>query len=536
MSINLLGGAAVLSIFSTAVMSYIAMATPIGPWIAPTLVLIASMITRLLYHSNDARVRSVSLVTAAGSVGGIIATAVGFSYPTLYFLDKTLFNGWMANPYFFCAVLTALVLVAGGCGLVAAQLFEEQLLVEYDLPFPIGQLIYKMIAVQNNIRKAYELAIGFATSVVWALAQGSFGLFNAIVPQSILLASARSIGVFSIPTISVRLDVLPMLLAIGFITGHVIAIPLAAGAFAKFAIMDPLQKLLFASMGSSDFLLAFCSGMVCAGAIQSFVGLPKMLTSAYKNFKNGSGQGGEFVNGLYLKLKRIETAVVLLGAFVFLTYFNFSFFSQLYLIIGSFLCAYQVAGIAGKIGLAQLGRFATFVMIPGLLLFGFNAVQLTLVATFVELTAGVATDVLFGRKMAQMGNIKRSEIARFQLFGLVVSALTIGIVFWFLINHFGLGSEQLFAQRAQARALLISVKSFNLYVLALGAVFGAFLKYIKLNPMMVLGGLLMPINYSLSLIAGGLLTFVVNDRERWEPFWSGIFAANSICELIKTII
>jgi hypothetical protein len=238
----------------------------------------------------------------------------------------------------------------------------------------------------------------------------------------------------------------------------------------------------------------------------------------------------------YLKLKRTETVLALLVTVLFLTYFKFSIIAQVYLIVTSAICAYQVAAIAGKIGLAQLGRFATFVMVPALFLFGLDAVQATLVATFVEISAGVTTDALFGKKMGQLGEIKRSEIAWFQLLGLLVSALAVGVVFWFLINHFGLGSEQLFAQRAQARALLISVKSFNMYVLALGACFGIGLKYVHLNPMMVLGGLLMPINYSISLVLGGILTYFVTDKESWEPFWSGVFAANSITELMKTFV
>lgn len=101
---------------------------------------------------------------------------------------------------------------------------------------------------------------------------------------------------------------------------------------------------------------------------------------------------------------------------------------------------------------------------------------------------------------------------------------------------FGLGSEQLFAQRAQARALLINIRVFDLTVLIIGCLFGWLLKKIKMNPMLVLGGILMPINYSLSLILGGLLALCVKNREDWEPFWSGIFAANSIAELIKTLL
>ena len=64
-----------LSIFSTAVMCYISMATPIGPWIAPTLVLCAL----LLFNLFTRRVTStaLALATSAGSIGGIMATAVG---------------------------------------------------------------------------------------------------------------------------------------------------------------------------------------------------------------------------------------------------------------------------------------------------------------------------------------------------------------------------------------------------------------------------------------------------------------------------
>lgn len=366
MNIVIVVGAAIASVFSTAVMSYIAMATPIGPWIAPTIVLIGSLCTRLLRTSDAAANRGLALVTAAGSVGGIVATAAAFSYPTLYFLDAPLFNSWMSNPWFFCAVLTGLVCAAGGCGLLAAQLFEHELLDEYKLPFPIGQLVYKLIAAQNNIRKSYELGVGFLASCCWTVAQGAFGITRAFIPQSITFFSGAKIGAVSIPALSLQLTVLPMLLAIGFIAGHMIAIPLGAGALAKVFIIEPLQALAFPALSSSDFLLAFCSGMVCAGAVQSFVAVPAMLTATYAQMKNGSITNGSAVANWYLKLKRVETVVALSATVAFLTYFKFSILAQIFIIIGSAICAYQVAAIAGKIGLAQLGRFATFVMVPAL--------------------------------------------------------------------------------------------------------------------------------------------------------------------------
>ena len=71
-----------LSLLSTAAMSYSSMATPIGPWIGPTLVLCAMLIFSII--GRGATSTNLALVTSAGSVGGILATAVGFSFPTLY--------------------------------------------------------------------------------------------------------------------------------------------------------------------------------------------------------------------------------------------------------------------------------------------------------------------------------------------------------------------------------------------------------------------------------------------------------------------
>ena len=219
-----------------------------------------------------------------------------------------------------------------------------------------------------------------------------------------------------------------------------------------------------------------------------------------------------------------------------LSFFNFSLLSQMYLIVGTFICTYQIVYIAGKIGLAQLGRFATFVMVPAMFIFTLDYVQIVLIALFVEVCGGVATDILFGRKIAHLMSIKSTTMRKYQYIGLVISSLAIGIIFWLLINHFQLGSAELLAQRAQSRQLLIHVQSFDYYVLALGFIFGLILKKTKMSPMLVLGGLLMPLNVSIGLMVGGLLTLFVKDKEEWYPLWSGVFAANSLWMLVKTVL
>lgn len=523
-----------LSVFSTGVMSYIAMATPIGPWIGPTLVLIGLLIFKIFQTKNISL--HLALATAGGSIGGILATACGFSFPTLFFVDQSLFQSWMSAPVYFVFLMSFLALAAGSFGFLIASMLERNFIIEQNISFPIGQLIYKMIAAHNQVRKAWELVVGFLGTTVFSLLQGGLLGIKGVLPRVITLTNPIKFGVFSIPLVQVRFDMLPMLLAIGFIAGHIIAIPLAVGAIAKIFLIDPLNSILFSEISGSDFLLAFCSGMVVIGALQSFLDLPKLVRSLINVFKSSNTNKNSFFKEIKNSVSFVEVGIVLLLVISFLTYFNFSFLEQIYLIVFTFVCTYQLTLIAGKIGMAQLGRFATFVMVPALFIFGVDAVKAAIIATFVEITGGVAADVLFGKKMGYLAEVPPNQLKRFQLFGLIISSLTVGIVFWLLINQFGLGSEDLFAQRSQMRALLINVQNFNTYVLILGGLFGYALKKLKISPMMVLGGLLMPLNYSLGLIAGGILTMFTKQREEWEPFWSGVFAANSIWELVKTFI
>ncbi|MDR3551442.1 MAG: OPT/YSL family transporter [Candidatus Babeliales bacterium] len=523
------------SVFSTVVMSYISMATPIGPWIAPTIAMLAMLILKLFTHRGSA-VERVGLITTAGSIGGILATGMGFSFPTLYFVDPVLFNQWLATPVYFVGMLAALSITAGGFGLWLANILEHRFIIQQDLAFPVGQLVYKMIAVEEQIKKTWDLVIGFVGTLLFCLVQDGLFAFKGFIPKALTLVPAFNLGVVTIPTI--RFDLFPMLWAIGFVTGHVIAIPLIVGALTKIFLIDPLNHLYFPTLSGIEFVLAFCSGMVLSGTLMSFIGAPKLLYKSIKKIINNGTSNFNVVNastGLS-KLYVIEGVILLVALISFLSYLGLSFFAQLYVLIFTAMCTYEIIDQAGKIGLAALGRFATFVMVPGMLLFNLTLVQIVFIAAFVEICGGVAVDVLFGRKLARCADISRSKMERFQWLGLFISALTVGAVFLVLINQFGLGSSELFALKAQNRQLLINAHSFNLYVLLFGFIFGFILKEIKINPSLVLGGILMPINMSLGLIVGGLCALFTTDRERWYPFWSGVFASNSIWMLIRAIL
>ncbi|MFC1841515.1 OPT/YSL family transporter [Candidatus Dependentiae bacterium] len=529
--------AVLLSIFSTVVMSYISMAIPIGPWISPTLALIAITIFMIFYRNRSNMSQEIALATSAGSVGGILATALGFYFTALYFVDAQSFNALMARPVYFSFIVGALSFVAGMFAIWVANMFEYKFIVQDKLSFPIGELVQKTISAQKNVRKSAELAVGFLSNMVFCFLRDGLRNFSGIIPQSVTVFQKTAVSIFQIPAI--RFDLWPMLWALGFVTGHVIAVPLVVGVISKIVLVQPIHLLAFAQMSWMEYIITFCSGMVLSTAIFGFIKTPKsLLKSANGLFAKSDKEHNQ--NGSLLQRAGVyETVILFFLFFGLLTYFNFSFLSQIYIFIFSFICTYQIAIIAGKIGLAPMGKFATFVMVPAMFIFPINYLQIILIASFVGICGGVASDVLFGRKIAYLSQIPISKMKRYQYLGLIVSSLCAGAIFWFLINHFGLGSDQLFAVRAQNRWMLINTlknaTSFNYYVLILGSIFGFILSQVKVSPLLVLGGLFMPVNITLGLVVGALGALLVEKKEEMYPFWSGVYAAGSIWMLIRAI-
>ena len=520
----------VMAAFAVCVMSYLALATSVGPWIEPTLVLFATILLRLVLRQQVQTARSIGFAVIASSVGGILATALCFSFPTLFFLEPALFKAWMREPFYFSFLVSSLCLAGGLFGYLVANLIEKKLIYEQRLLFPVGVLVYRMIAAQDQLRKAKELGAGILATFAFCAVQR----FTAWIPKFVVLIQAVNMGSLQLPQL--RFDIFPLMWAVGFVTGHVVALPLLCGAMTKILAVDLVGAHFFPQVTAESFTLAFCSGMALVSAVLSFIKAPILMwytnfshwiqTQAHGTVTNWREvwRSGPLLGGLSLP----SMLVLLLLISGFLTYFQFSFWAQLYLLGFALVATYQIANIAGKIGLAYLGRFATFVMIPALFLFDLSRVQLTILCSFVEISGGVAADMLFGRKIAQLAQLPSAQVRRYQLWGLLACCLFAGIILWVLGHNLHLGSLELFAQRSQARALLIDIGKFDTYVMLLGAVFGGILQYLDWNPMIILGGILMPLNLSLSLITGGVFAHFTKHKEQWFPFWSGVFAAQSI--------
>ncbi len=539
----------VLTWFACAVLSYVSIATMVGPWVAPSLVLITAVfmkIGRKKRKEEDIH-QKIALVQTVGSVGGLIATAVGFTFPTLYFLDAKLFNQWMETPLAFFALIGSACIAAGGLGLWLARSFANRMVIKEQLAFPVSDLISETIVASSGREKIMQLLKGFSlTGIICffrdGLKVGKFLQIRPIMPTKNFFLFKTFLGKH------LHFSIIPMFWAVGYIAGPAIVMPLLIGLISKYVIVYPLVNYahllpfrLFAPTTTMGFVMALCAGLAISEALLGVLKWPKMFKDlirsvwkpnfldrikSIKLFQKKDSKSG---------FKIFEAALAIAVSFAFLSYCKFSFPAQLFIILATILTTYQISYFGAKIGLVPFGRFATFVMLPSLLMFKLDAFQITMLCVFVVICGAASSDLLFDYKIGQTFNISFNKIYKYQWFGLLITAVSLGACLWFLFTNLQLGSADLFAQRGQNRALLIQSLSFDWRVLGIGVLYGFILRKFKVSPTMVFGGLLMQNCLTIGFVIGAIGSMLSKKPKEQFAFFSGVFASESVW-LIGSII
>jgi len=521
------------------------MTTGIGPWFAPTIVLVAGTIYRFFYKGEKGAGFSSSLVLtqAIGSVGGSVATAIGFSLTTLYFLEKDLFLHWISSPYYFSFSLGFFTLGAGLLGSWLGRVMKDTVIRKSALSFPVSTVIYESIASQSQKSGAGQLAIGAFFAALIGVARDGFLSLKPFIQKRIQVFSFLSAKHFSI-------DTMPIYWSIGYLAGPMIVTPLIVGLVSKYLVVWPLNNharffpyALFQPLRSIDFTLAFCSGIVLVLALVSLKNYPLMLIKALRSYGGVSGVwrniSGFFKDFSFKALHQNreksgakvwsgELLVALCMIIASLWYLDFSPVGMFLLIAMTLLADYQLALFAARTGLATYGRFMTFVMIPLLLLCRTSDMQTTLACVFVGVVGAVAANLLFSYKVADHAGVSHDHVHKAHLLGLVASSLCVGLLFWLIVTSFEIGSPSLVAHRGLTRALLLQSFNFNYVVLLMGGMFGLLLRFVRINPMLVFGGLVMPNSMIIGLAIGAGIRGLAQKVETYVPFWSGVFAGYSL--------
>ncbi|MBD3273036.1 hypothetical protein GF385_01650 [Candidatus Dependentiae bacterium] len=531
----------IFTILSTAILSYISIATMIGPWIAPAIVLASSILLKLRQKKTDIKDinKELAIIQTIGSVGGIVSVGVGFSLPTLYFLDPNIFNNFIKNPLYFSFIIGILCFAAGGFGIWLARSFADKFVIKERLSFPVSKLIYKIITSQSQEKQAKSMFWGFSFSFFISFLRDGILRFKGVLPKVFYVFPSVLGKNFAI-------TIMPMLWAIGFIAGIKIVFPLLIGLFSKYLILWPINNhslylniKLFDPLYFNDFITAFASGLVVSELILGLLKYPKSILNKIKNFSGfnyfKNVKNKSLKNGFKFFLN-IEFIFVLLLSFLLLSYFKFNFFSQILLLVFIVLATYQISFLAAKLGLVTFGRFATFIMIPMMIFFKLNFLQITMLCVFFNVCAAAASDLLFDYKVGQLCFLEFKKVHRYQWLGLIVTCLTIGFFLWLLFSNFQIGSPELFAQRGRSRALLIQSLNFDFRIVLIGFFYGVLLKKLKISPTMVFGGILMPNSLTIGLSIGAIISYLTKKSSEKIPFWSGVFAGESIWILLFILI
>lgn len=502
---------ATLSFISTCIMSYIAMAIDIGPWVAP-IVSIVFMLLLFQGIQKDWVQKNIVLGIAGGSVGGMVGMCVGLTWPTFYFLHGNTFASWIASPFKFAGMVGLLTLAAGCIAFLITFFLREHLIVEHKLRYPMSTLVHDIVYMDKKTKKSAMMAHSVAIASSWNI----FTWIARLPLQHYL----------------VYLHAIPVFVSIGFIAGHTIAIPLLIGMLSRVVILMTVKETFFYFEKEETFLLTFASGMLFAVIVMS---LYYLLRSLY--VKTGKQTQLHFI----LLVKRFAhsriyvTALLLslvLCSAVF-TSWGIVWMQQFYILVALFFLCNVVAKIIGDVGVLDIQSFVSFIMLPLIYISHMHSLQALVTTVFCTICLGVVIDLMFSYKLAHLAKVDYQKILKFQIIGFIVAACSIGFVLWWYIKTFTLGSVNLSAQQALHQEAFITFGSYNYYVLTLGFMFGAILFMLYTEMLVVIGGFMMPVYMAFWLILAGAVSYLTSRPQKYYPFWFGVYASHALWMLIR---
>lgn len=515
----------ILTFFSVAILSYVSIATMMGPWIAPTLVLLATIIAKFRGYNRSKKnhLQDLLLIQAIAAGGGVIAVGVGFSLPILFFLDQQLFNNWLSDITHFCTLMGVICLVAGGLGIVWGQYISSHLINRINLPFPTSQITYQLAALPSKDRHIKQLLWGGVGTFLISLFRDGIGAIQGCIPKVIKFCWGH-----------LAFPIWPTMWVIGFTAGQTIALPLLVGLITQKLLAYAVTVYSF-GLAREAFVTAFCAGLIlseiCLGGLSMLLKLRNKQKSSRQALFDRVMQHLRSV-WQYLCASSYVTLAVVVAASALFFYFNFSIPAQLMYFVLLFLATYEISFLGAEIGLVPFGRFSTFILIPFMLLFKFSYVQLTFLCVFFSVCAASASDFIFDDKIGDLGGLDKKKLYAAQWIGLVAASLSIGIILYLLLTHLSLGSPEFYGQRGQSKALMIKSLDFNLYVVGVGFVYGLLLKRFGIAPLMTFGGIIMPSNITIGLLAGSLLSRYVQ-VDRYIAICSGVLVSEVIWIMIS---
>lgn len=503
------------SVLSTAMMSYLAMSTQLGPWVAPIFVVVCMVLAMPLTSKNWFK-KYVIVTIAAGSIGGMVGTCLGLTWPAFYFLHERAFELSIKSPLVFASSISLFIFCAGLPAFLTAYFFKNYLIVRRKLPFPMSKLIHDIVYIEDARSSQIMMAQGLLASSAW----------------NVLLFAQR---VF-LQQYLLSLHMIPMLISIGFVAGRFSTVSLLIGMVSR-RLSLYARNQYFISSPDKEFIVTFCSGVFLALIISQVVSyFMKNKGNEYQAFTLSG-----FVSTVMRLCNSKYSFFMLVGCLVvpmmFLKAWSVSWMAQAYLFLVLLLISYYVCVIVAKIGVIDLSVFVWLILLPLSYLYSGNQLtSVVCVSVFSMLCIGLVVDLLFSYKLAELSNISYERILRYQILGFAVAMMSSGFIVWWYLHNFTLGSFDLLAQSAQEFNVMIQFGTYDHSVVIVGFVFGLIIRLIVPEPLVVVGAMLMPTSVTFWLVFAGAFSYFIKNSQRFYPFWFGVYASHALWMMILALI
>lgn len=505
-----------LTFFASITLTYTSMAISIGPWITPTIILISNFLLfklQLIKNQDEAnKTNFLTLIQIIPSQAAIISVAIGFTLPTLYYLEPKAYAYAISHPSFFYLILTGLTFLAASWGVLVGKKITNQFTQDQNLKFPLPDLFFNTIADHKAYGSFFVI--------------GNLISFFAMAAQRIILfiSSSGLVTFFS-----------PGMVAIGFMIGGSVLLPFAFGQILKIIVFPNLTYFFKNAVSSSTIIFGtFSSYMFCEMFFELFCQAKKFFLNSkkssfsavfYENFKQ--------IQNIELS-KNKHFLIFLSIIFAISLYFKLPKMVIVFNLFFSYFLIKEICYFAATTGTAPFGRFTTQAMIASIFLFRPNNLELVGLCLFVAIACAAAVNFMLSYKLGILTKTDAKKIVTKNYLGAFFASLVVGACFVVFLSNLEVGSPLLFAQRGLSRAMLVKSLYFDWQFMLFGAILFSIFKIFKISGTLALSAIIMPNGLFLSMFAGSMLQrFLTLNKTSLDFAFAGVFAGESIFVLIQ---
>jgi len=494
------------SIISTGMMSYLAMTTQLGPWVAPVFVVVCMVLMMPFFDARWFK-KNIVVTIAAGSIGGMVGICLGLSIPSFYFLHHHLFVRWLSTPWIFILIIAGFVLCAAAFALLIATTIKDRVFAKPSARFPMVQLVHNVIFIKTQEMAQAFMLMGISFATIWNL----------------LMWFARS----ALSPFVLQMHAIPMLLSVGFVAGIVIAPPVLLGLATRVFIIETLHQYIVTTVSSHVFLITFASGMLITWLFQFAIKMllfQKLKALLSYNF---------WVRKIEDMRWYVYSMMILCCVILLLSVWGTPLIAQWYVVAMIVILSWYLVQIVAEVGVVEVDSYVWFIVLPLIYFATLSSLTIVAIAVFATLCLGLVIDCLFSYKLAQLSNVEFSSVFKYQILSSVVAAFSVGLFFWWYSRTFEAESFSLFVSRAHELDDIIKFGRYDYRILLCGFVYGWLVRCMTAELLIVIGAVLMVPSVSIWLVIAGAFAHIVRQREKYYPLWFGVYAGHSLWLIVR---